>query len=1119
MGTLFLLFLSGTGGPLISEVCGNPLNETCGEFVELYNPGPDPVSVAGCRITDGDALDWVLPWSTAAYGGFPAPGVVLESDTIPPEGFALILELGYLQDPCYDIPPGTVILTTGDYAICNGLAASSDPVTLFGPGGTTRADVLSTYGTPVDSDVWQDRDDDGLDGIPFDPGDGLSVFRYPPEAPDAEGWWHAGEVTPGGPPDSQPDTSAVYVQGVWFLPESPEPGGTCTVYAAFLCTGAVPPEQGFLEVFLDMDGDSLPGAGEPGVSLPASILTPGVTDTVSVVFPTPPRGWYIASASCASAYLGVPMPSGGGMNPVITELMANPPDQASQEYAEVYYPGPGVFVLAGCFFTDGDALDRIEPFSGTALLPAGTCGVIIDPDYQGGLPIPPGTRLFAPDDAALGNGLATSDPLVLYRSDGTTIEHILSTAGTPLLSDDPLLCDDDGLDGIPFNPGQGHSMERKDPAGPDCEENWQASVFGGTPGWLETPWPSLDVRADSVSVPENAEPGVPFTAKGWFTCAGTMPAQGVTLTLFNDLDADGAPGPGETAAWEYVGEMPPGESRCLEGEVCLPDHGFFLVRALCLCPGDVSPGNDMKGAVVKCGDGAFPAVTEVLCNPSDQARDEFVEVFNPGPGVFDPSLFTLTDGDSEDILIGDCVPPESYALILDPDYFSGSMPYEIPPGTPIILPGNSTIGDGLSGNDPVLLLYRGSAVSTYGTPEDPSDGIPRNPGTDASMERVSPELPDLEENWFTNPEGPSPGTGPLGFCNGVDYGAEGLTLIPPAGPSGTPVTVRTVLACFGTVQGTPTLVFRAGGTVFAEVTPAPPGPGEPVTVEASWVSDAPGTTLEALVVCPEDRNSGNDRAVGVWCPEPGLVLNELMYAPESPGPEWVELYNGAEAAVDLSSFVFSDPVTTASLPGHPLEPGDFVVLCPEPELFAAVWGPVPCPVLKPLEWPVLNNTGDTLTLSGNGSADWVPYHSSWGGTGGSSLERRSPEDWGFLRENWGECPQGATPGAPNSLRSQKTRRFLTLEPRTFSPDGDGTDDVLTITLELPGPGFTGVVKVYDVTGRTAADLWNGPIPGEGLTLVWDGGNMPVGRYIVFARASAGSSRLEGTGVIILARRL
>ena len=63
------------------------------------------------------------------------------------------------------------------------------------------------------------------------------------------------------------------------------------------------------------------------------------------------------------------------------------------------------------------------------------------------------------------------------------------------------------------------------------------------------------------------------------------------------------------------------------------------------------------------------------------------------------------------------------------------------------------------------------------------------------------------------------------------------------------------------------------------------------------------------------------------------------------------------------------------------------------------------------------------------------------------------------------------------------------------------------------------MKVYDVTGRVVARLWDGPIPGETLTLEWDGAGMPVGRYIIFARASAGSTLLEGTLVRILARRL
>ena len=1113
MGTLLLLLAGQT--PVISEVCANPLNEASGEFVELYNPGPGPFSVSGCSITDGDALDYLFAWNEAAHGQFPGQGVVLGNDTIPPGGWAVVLELGYLLDPCYDPAPGTVILTTGDNALCNGLAASSDPLTLFGPGGTGSADVLSTYGTPVDSDAWQDRDDDGLDGIPFDPGNGLSVHRVPLGAPDAQGNWQGGAVTPGAGPGGSPDTSAVLIQGIWPWPGSPEPGQSCLLYASFLCQGTVPPSQGDIGLFLDMNGDSLPGPGEPSASWPAGILQPGCADTLSLQFTAPEKGWYVGCATAPEAFLDVPVATGGGVAPVITEVMANPWEQATQEFIEVFYPGPGVFRLAGCRFTDGDAVDLVIPWSGTSLIPGGSCGVILDPDYAGGHPIPQDARLFTVENSSLGNGLANSDPIVLYDWNGTMIANILSTAGTPIISDDPLECDDDGLDGIPFNPGQGFSMERMNPCGPDTGFNWAASGAGGTPGWLGEHGLFPDLSADTVDVPPAVDPGVQFTARAVFSSAGSAAAHDCWFTLFNDLDGDGLPGPGEVLSSQWTECLEPGETLFLEGTLLLPEEGFYLIAGLAQCPEDTVSGNDLGYAQVMCGEGVFPVITEVLCNPSDQARDEFVELYFPGPGVLDPSLLSISDGDATDQLSGDLLTPGCYGLILDPDYFSGSMPYAVPPGTPLIFPGNSAIGDGLAGSDPVLLLRGSTVVSSYGTPEDPDDGVPFNPGTDMSVERTLPGLPDHEENWFVNPLGPSPGGPPLGLHQGVDYGVRRLSVSPPGGEPGCPVTATAVVESMGSGQCAFSVVLYAAGSVVATVSPPPPQTGDSVMVVFDWVPEAPETLLEAAILCAPDGNPRNDRKTAVWDPAPGLVINEIMHSPGPAAPEWVELYNGAVTRINLFGATLSDPSATAYLPEHSMEPGEYLVLCPDPQAFRDVWGDPPCPVVCPQGWPVLNNTGDTLTLSCAPGSDWVPYGPSWGGGSGVSLERRSARERGRFPWNWGSCSTGATPGRANSIGAQSGGPFLEALPEIFSPGAFP----LQVTLRVPGQGFSGEVRVYDVTGRVIAELWNGPIPGETLELTWHGEGLPVGRYLLFARAKKAGDILESVLVRILARPL
>lgn len=145
----------------ITEVMYNPVSATTGEFVELFNNGFDDVDLVGFTFTDGDSTD--------SLQAFQASGTV-----VTPGSYALILDPDYAGG--YTIPAGTVLVTTGDTTLGNGLA-SDDPVTLFPPGEST---AISTYGTPLD-----DTDNVPVTTAPT----GFSVERRDVNAPDGDGNW------------------------------------------------------------------------------------------------------------------------------------------------------------------------------------------------------------------------------------------------------------------------------------------------------------------------------------------------------------------------------------------------------------------------------------------------------------------------------------------------------------------------------------------------------------------------------------------------------------------------------------------------------------------------------------------------------------------------------------------------------------------------------------------------------------------------------------------------------------------------------------------------------------------------------------------------------------------
>lgn len=170
-----------------------------------------------------------------------------------------------------------------------------------------------------------------------------------------------------------------------------------------------------------------------------------------------------------------------------------------------------------------------------------------------------------------------------------------------------------------------------------------------------------------------------------------------------------------------------------------------------------------------------PVINEVMANvkgndsgigaPGD--RNEFIEIYNSGTDTVFIGDLMITDYDAVDnivmwpdsglfpggIVSKEYLPPYSYGLILDPEYTMVGdsayyMPYSIPDSAYIFTVGNTTIGDGLSANDCIMLMDNDSNIlSTYGTPDE-EDGFPYDPGDGVSMERINPYYSDDYNTWL-----------------------------------------------------------------------------------------------------------------------------------------------------------------------------------------------------------------------------------------------------------------------------------------------------------------------------------------------------------------------------------
>ncbi len=168
---------------VISEVLANAQNEDTDEFIELYNAGDEAVDLGGWKFTDGDSLDTLIQWDTVSLGEI--ENAQTQTTLLEPRQYAVILDSEYNNGTKpYSFEENSVVITCANTTLGNELTAT-DPITLFDPAMA----MVSTFGTPIDDADPLKRDDDGLDGIPFDPGKNISIERIDLEAEDTEENW------------------------------------------------------------------------------------------------------------------------------------------------------------------------------------------------------------------------------------------------------------------------------------------------------------------------------------------------------------------------------------------------------------------------------------------------------------------------------------------------------------------------------------------------------------------------------------------------------------------------------------------------------------------------------------------------------------------------------------------------------------------------------------------------------------------------------------------------------------------------------------------------------------------------------------------------------------------
>ena len=251
-----------------------------------------------------------------------------------------------------------------------------------------------------------------------------------------------------------------------------------------------------------------------------------------------------------------------------------------------------------------------------------------------------------------------------------------------------------------------------------------------------------------------------------------------------------------------------------------------------------------------------------------------------------------------------------------------------------------------------------------------------------------------------------------------------------------------------------------------------------------------------------------------------LVINEILFDPYPNGEDFVEIYNKSSKTINLNGLIIvnaqkdDDDIIQEDII---LRPESYVALTPDIPFLRNSYTIENEDALIDQDIPSFNNDSGNVTLriiENNQliTIDSVDYDEDMhyillDDTEGVSLERINPDVASDVRDNWQSASTlagYATPGYRNSnfITIDGFSEQFNIAKTTFSPNGDGVDDVLIVSYQLDGTSYLATARVFDAQGRVIKELLNNTLLSTEGFVKWDGTNdentlSSIGIYIIW----------------------
>ncbi len=533
------------------------------------------------------------------------------------------------------------------------------------------------------------------------------------------------------------------------------------------------------------------------------------------------------------------------------------------------------------------------------------------------------------------------------------------------------------------------------------------------------------------------------------------------------------------------------------------------------------PGGRAAGRVV---------ISEVMFDPAgSEFYDEFIEIRNTGREPVDLAGWRAGDGEEADALVfenGETVLlPGAFGLILDSGYFAHSNQYDPLPGSALILTvADATLGNsGLSNSTPERVVLVSSSGDTVGAMVYTTGNKPG-----FSEEKVDPTGGDGPENWADSRwEGGTPGRVNSVSPKDNDLALARVSESPFPVPAGVARDFILEVVNRGRRPASAFSVRVRGIAPWHRDFPGL-GPADLLRIETPIGNVPPGQhEYAAAIVFDADEDTSNNRVT--WKVVGGVsagavVVNEVMVSPGEGDPEWVELHNRSGRTLDVTGWKIQDARSAGEVFGREslkLQPDGYLIVAEDVEGFYSRFVDRTVPVVAPLRWARLNDSGDIVVVRDATGAivDRMAYDQAV--FAGRSLERISVSGLSDDARNWlsSTHEDGATPGRENSVALQSGIDAVQIlaAPNPFY-------DRVEIRYLLPAPHADVNLWVYDRSGHPVKTLLNAATGGSQRSVTWDGmdedgARLKPGIYILFLETSLEGRIFRTKAPIVLARGL